>query len=114
MEMQYSEDNNGIGLITLIGKLDIVGTGEIEPRFSGYCAGDKARVVVDLSQVDFLASIGIRLLVLTAKSVASRGGKMVLINPKPEVQGVLEITGIPAIIPIYSHLESAETVLLAQ
>jgi len=26
---------------------------------------------------------------------------------------VLEITGIPAIIPIYSHLESAETILLA-
>lgn len=113
MEMQYSEKNNGIGLITLIGTLDIIGTGEIETRFSGYCAGDRSRVVVDLSQVDFLTSIGIRLLVLTAKSVASRGGMMVLINPIPEVHGVLEITGIPAIIPIYSHLESAETVLLA-
>ena len=113
MELKYSELENSIGLIKLIGKLDIVGVGEIETKFAGYCAGDKVRMVVDLSEVDFLASIGIRLLILTAKAVASRGGKMVIINPIPEVQSVLEITGIPAIIPIYSHLESAETILMA-
>ena len=113
METLYSELDNGICLIKLKGRLDIVGTGEIETRFTGYCAGDNVRVVVDLSEVDFLASIGIRLLVLTAKSIASRGGKMILLNPIPEVQSILEITGIPEIIPIYSQLESAVTVLLA-
>ncbi len=113
MEMHYSELGNGISLIKVAGKLDINGTGEIETKFAGYCAGEKARVIVDLSGVDFLASIGIRLLMLTAKSVATRGGKMVLLNPTLEVHSVLEITGIPAIIPIYTHLESAETVLIA-
>lgn len=113
MELQYSELENNIRLIKLTGRLDIIGKGEIETKFAGYCSGEEARVVVDLSNVDFLASIGIRLLTLTAKSVARRGGKMVLLNPIPEVQNVLEITGIPAIIPIYSYLESAETVLMA-
>ena len=113
MEMQYSEQDNGIRIIKLSGTLDIIGTGAIETKFAGYCSGENPRVVVDLSEVDFLASIGIRLLMLTAKSIASRSGKMVIINPIPDVQSVLEITGIPAIIPIYSHLESAETVLLA-
>ena len=111
MEIQYSELDNGIILIKLSGRLDIIGTGEIETKFAGYCAGEKVRVIVDLSKVDFLASIGIRLLTLTAKSVASRGGKMVILNPILEVQDVLEITGIPAIIPMYSQLESAETIL---
>jgi len=113
MEIQYSELDNGIILIKLSGRLDIIGTGEIETKFAGYCAGEKVRVIVDLSKVDFLASIGIRLLTLTAKSVASRGGKMVILNPILEVQDVLEITGIPAIIPMYSQLESAETILMA-
>ena len=113
MELQYSELDNGIILIKLSGRLDIIGTGKIETKFTGYCAGGKVRVIVDLSEVDFLASIGIRLLTLTAKSVASRGGKMVILDPISEVQDVLEITGIPAIIPIYSHLESAETILMA-
>ena len=113
MEIHYSEQDNGIRLIKLSGTLDIIGTGAIETKFAGYCAGENPRVVVDLAEVDFLASIGIRLLMLTAKSIATRGGMMVLLNPIPEVHSVLEITGIPDVIPIYSQLESAETVLLA-
>jgi anti-anti-sigma factor len=113
MELQYSEIENNIRLIKLIGKLDIIGVGLIETRFNGCCAGDNPRLLVDLSEVEFLASIGIRLLVLSAKSVSSRGGRMVLLHPTPDVRSVLEVTGIPAIIPIYDGLESAEAVLLA-
>lgn len=113
MEIHYTELNNGIRLIKLSGTLDIIGTGAIETKFAGYCSGENPRVAVDFSEVDFLASIGIRLLMLTAKSIVSRGGKMTIINPIPDVQSVLEITGIPVIIPIYSQLDSAEAVLLA-
>ena len=113
MLLHYSELDNDIRLIKLIGRLDVIGTGEIETKFAGYCSGDNVRVVVDLSEVDFLASIGIRLLTLTAKSVASRGGRLAIVEPTPEVQNVLEITGIPGIIPVYSQFESAEAVLLS-
>ena|SRR5688572_5222184 len=113
MDLEYTELDNRIRLIKLNGKLDIVGTGEIETKFTGYCGGENVRVVVDLSEVEFLASIGIRLLTLTAKSVSSRGGKIVLLNPTPDVHHVLDVTGIPSMIPVYSHFESAETVLLA-
>jgi anti-anti-sigma factor len=113
MELQYSELNGGIRLIKLAGTLDIVGVNAVEVRFSGYCSGENTRVLVDLSEVDYLASIGIRLLTLNAKSLASRGGKMVLLSPSPQVQEVLEMTGIPAIIPMYDRLESAQAVLMA-
>lgn len=113
MELQYSELENRIRVLKLIGKLDIAGVGQIETKFAGYCAGDGVRVIVDLPEMDFLASIGIRLLTLTAKLVNIRGGKMVLLNPIPDVRHVLDVTGIPAIIPICSDLESAQTALLA-
>jgi len=112
MEIEYNELGSGIRLIKLIGNLDIVGVNEIEIKFTGYCAGEKVRVLVDVSAVNFLASIGIRLLVTNAKSLFSRGGRMVLLNPKPDVKSTLEITGIPDIIPMYEQLESAEAVLL--
>ena len=110
--MQYNELENNIRAIKLIGSLDILGVGEIETKFTGYCAGENPRVLVDLTDVDYLASIGIRLLLINAKSVASRKGRMVLLNPNPEVKNILEVSGIPAIIPVYDGLESAETVLL--
>lgn len=114
MELQYRELENNIRLIKLHGKLDIDGTNQIESQLADYCEGENPRIVLDLIDVDFLASIGIRLLTLTAKSVASRGGKMVLLNPTPDVRHVLDVTGIPAMIPVYENLESAETVLFAK
>jgi anti-anti-sigma factor len=112
MELQYSELDR-IRVIKLIGKLDILGVGEVETKFAGYCAGDGIRVLVDLSEVDYLASIGIRLLTINAKSLVSRRGRMTLLKPNANVKNVLEMTGIPSIIPMYDSLESAEAVLLA-
>lgn len=113
MEFQYTETDNNIRIIKLIGKLDIMGANAVDVKFAGYCSGGNARVLVDLSGVDYIASIGIRLLTTNAKSLASRGGRMVLLSPKEEVRSVLDMTGIPSVIPMYSQFESAEAVLLA-
>lgn len=112
MQLDFSELGDKTRLIKLSGRLDIIGTGEIETRFAGYCAVNQCRILVDLSGVDFLASIGIRLLVINAKSVASRGGHMFILNPTPDVRHVLDISGIPPIIPIYDSLDSAQAASL--
>jgi anti-anti-sigma factor len=113
MELQYSEVAEDIRLIKLIGRLDISGVSDIENEFSERCAGEQPRVIVDLSEVDFLASIGIRLLTLTAKTISGRGGRMVLLRPRPDVRQVLEITGISAVIPVHDRLESAQVAVIA-
>lgn len=112
MEINVSDLEKGITLIKLNGNLDIMGVNRIETKFAAHCAGESPRIIVDMSGVDYLASIGIRLLVTNAKSLKSRGGKMVILNPVPDVMSLLEITDIPAMIPIYSTPESAEAVLL--
>ena len=113
MDLQFDTLNTGIRLIKLSGKMDIVGTGRIEKMFTGYCAGENVRVIVDLSRLEYLSSTGIRLFLATYKSLSKRCGKMVLVDPIPEIKHVLEVAGVPSMIPVYSHLESAETVLLA-
>lgn len=113
MELEYSELDDGIRVIRLTGVLDIAGVNDIDTKFAGYCSGENLRVIVDLSGVGYIASIGIRLLTTNAKSLASRNGKMALLSPTPDVKNVLELTEIPAIIPMYGQFESAQTVLLA-
>jgi anti-anti-sigma factor len=111
MELHYSELENGIRYIKLSGTLDTIGKDAIETEFAGHCSGDGVHVIVDLSGVDYISSIGIRLLTSNAKSVAGRGGKVVLFDPTPEVKGVLEMTGIGRIIPIFHRLDLAEAAL---
>ena len=108
MELHYSEMEKDIRLIKLTGRLDIIGVNAIETSFAAHCSGDHPRVIVDLADVDFLASIGIRLLTLHAKSIAGRGGRMVLLNPGTDIREVLEITGVSAIISVYDGLDAAQ------
>ena len=112
MELNYSELDNGIRYIKLSGTLDTMGKDSIETQFADHCSGDGIRVVVDLSGVNYISSIGIRLLTSTAKSVGGRGGKVVLFDPIPQVKGVLEMTGIGQIVPIFHRLDLAQAALL--
>jgi len=107
MELQYTELENGVRLITLIGTLDMQGTFSVEVQFARLCTGENARVLVDLSKVPYLSSIGIPMLINTARSVASQGGKMGLVGPIYDVHRVLEITGVPQIIPVYHDFDTA-------
>jgi anti-anti-sigma factor len=107
MELQYNEIENGITALKPIGVLDVQGVDAIEAKFAGYSSGDKSKVLVDMSGVEFLTSIGIRMLVITAKSVASRGGKLVILKPNENVKDVLEMTGIMDIIPVHMDMQEA-------
>ncbi len=94
MKMASETLAGGIEKIQLEGRLDIAGCQEIEIKFPAMAASPKKYIVVDLSGVTFLTSIGIRLLLTTARSVKGRGGKLVLFSPDPNVLRVLEIGGI--------------------
>lgn len=107
MWLQYNELESGIRLIKLGGALDINGVNSVEVEFVRCCEGESVRVLVDLSKVNYISSIGIPLLIHSAKSIANQGGKMALLNPQNSVEHILEITGIPGIIPIYHNLNTA-------
>lgn len=112
MRLQYSELNNGIRLIKLNGSLDTNGVSRVEVEFVRRCAGEKVCVLVDLSKVNYISSIGIPLLINSAKAIARNGGKMALLNPQNNVENVLELTGIPLIIPIHHNLNEAVAAVL--
>jgi len=107
MELSVSQIQDGIKKIDLKGRMDIDGTESIDLRLAVETAAEKAFVVIDLEQVDFLASVGIGVLVRSAKALRKRGGEIVLLSTVPIVNMVLERTGIPDIIKVFGDLQSA-------
>ena len=63
--------------------------------------------VVDMAGVDFIASIGIRHLVMAAKAVARGAGKLVLLDPNPMVTEVLVVAGLDQLLPIVRSEDEA-------
>jgi anti-sigma B factor antagonist len=92
--------------VALEGRMDLQGAQEIDLKFSGYTANKRA-VIVDMSAVNFLASMGIRTLLMVAKAVSGRGGKLVLFNPTNNVAKVLETAGVASLIPVFSSWDEA-------
>lgn len=107
--MNISEEKlqNGVTKINLSGRMDIDGVGMIETRFAGMCAAPDMAFVVDMSGVPYMSSIGIRALLINAKAVRQRGGKLVLLNPEPNVKKVLESSGIDQLITLCTSLDEA-------
>jgi len=106
MDMDVQELPNGVTKVALKGRIDIAAAGQAETKFSAI-AGHRRAVVVDLSQVDFLASMGIRMLLLTAKTVQAKGGKMVLLGASAPIAGVLKTARIDSLIPLHDTLAAA-------
>lgn len=107
MNIESEALSDGVWKIKLAGRMDVQGTQSIDLKFSGMTSGERNAIVVDMSAVDFLASIGIRTLMLNGKAVGQRGGKMVLLKPEPGVAKVLRTAGVDALLPIYEDLEAA-------
>jgi anti-anti-sigma factor len=113
VELKTQETPDGVKIITLAGRMDIAGTQEIDLRFTNLAASQKSLVAVDISGVTFLASIGMRTLVSSARALMNRGGAMALANPQPLVQQALIAAGIDSLIPIYPDAQQATQGLLA-
>jgi anti-sigma B factor antagonist len=112
MQIEAENLDGGILKLILAGRMDVQGATEIDVKFASSASRQRS-VIVDMSAVDFLASIGIRTLLLTAKAMSQRGGKMVLFNPDTNVTQILEMAGIDTLIPIVRSLDEARGALAA-
>ena len=110
MDITITDFGNVGKKVTLTGKLDIVGAQKIEMPLATL-AGTRSSIVIDMVGVDFIASIGIRQLVMAAKPVARGSGRLVLLGPTPFVTEVLETTGLLDLLPIVRSDEEAMSAL---
>jgi len=99
-------------LITLSGRLDIQGAAEIETAFSAV-ASHATVALVDASDISFLASIGIRLIISNAKALARRGGRMIVFGATPPVEKVLYATGVGDLTTMVATRAEADAALAA-
>lgn len=106
MTISTESMDGDITRVLLDGRLDIQGAAAIDLRMN-VLAGSCKFLLVDLCNVSFLGSMGLRSLVLPAQAVHRRGGKMVLFGPPPMVEEVLKASNIDKVIPIFHDLDSA-------
>jgi stage II sporulation protein AA (anti-sigma F factor antagonist) len=112
LELSATQIEGGVTLIELRGRLDIQGAAAIQLEFNA-TASSRTALVVDITAVDYVSSLGIRMLLAVGKEIAARHGKMALLRPQPAVAGVLHTAGIDRLIPVYETREAAIKAVMA-
>src|SRR5262245_30005633 len=97
--------------LAIIGQLDVAGMHAIDVKFHGYTAARRRPTLVDISELDFISSLGMGMLVSCARSLQRFGAKMVLLNPRPEVEEALKAVGIDQGIPLVRNADEGNRVL---
>jgi anti-anti-sigma factor len=100
MPIAIQDLDGNVTRVVLSGRIDVAGAHEIDMPMN-VVAGSRRAVVIDLSAVDFMASMGLRSIVLGAKSIISKRGKVVLFAPQPAVEEVITVSGVDELIAIY-------------
>jgi anti-sigma B factor antagonist len=110
MDMTVNQADAEITRVDLDGRFDIQGAEEVDARFGELAESSKA-MIVDLSKVTFIASLGIRTLMLSAKTLIRRGADMAVCGANENVEKVLRGTGFNEVAGLYPDFDSAARTL---
>ena len=113
VELVIKNQSDQITHMAVRGRLDIAGVGEIELKFTSHTVPRGKPVLLDLSEVTYLSSLGLRMLLTVAKALNRRGAKMALLNPQPSVHQILSVSGFDQLMPVHQDEETALAFLAA-
>jgi anti-anti-sigma factor len=110
MDIQVSVHEN-LARVKLKGRLDTPGVDQIASKFTSSVVPDGKNTVVDLSEVVFIASMGLRLFISIAKALKRQNARMVLFAPQSQVSEVFDTVMLRDLVPIVA--DEAEAVRFA-
>jgi anti-sigma B factor antagonist len=105
MELKIQEYKR-VAVVTLIGRIDSSSSGDFEASLQALINKGKRNLVLDLSQVEFLSSSGLRVIV-NAYKACKEVGQLCVAQPSERAASSLSIAGIDALFAIYPSREAA-------
>jgi anti-anti-sigma factor len=100
-------DQNDIVLVEVSGRVDSMTANQFGEALTTQLDADNARIVLDLSSVDYMSSAGLREIVSALKKARKAQGDVRLANPSSRVREVLEMAGLDTIFRIFPTQEAA-------
>ena len=107
MKMEIADTTDGLVNVTFVGRLDTPSVERIQPDLVASLVPRGARAIFDLSRLDFVSSMGLRMFIMIARDLARNNGKLVLYSPQPWVNVIFTTAALHSIIPVRPDATSA-------
>jgi anti-anti-sigma factor len=97
--------------VSLKGKLDNETVALLDDELNSIASSTATVVVFDLAELEYISSAGLRAIFRMQKVMAARGGKALLVNPRPQIQKVLEIIRAADITAVFTSVQELDQYL---
>jgi anti-sigma B factor antagonist len=104
-ELKLATTQRGLAsIVHLGGTLDLRGAPEFDSEIERLLRGNAREILVDLREIDFLDSIGLRSLVSAHRLALRRGVPLWVVRGGPPVARILRMTGLDMTLPLIDEL----------
>ena len=117
MDLVVTQSAPGDHRLTVLeanGRIDQTHAAAFQEQLQPYlnvCAAGTAAILLDFSGVDYISSVGLRVLMLAAKQVKAQGGRIGIAALTPIVAEVFQISRFNLVIRVYDSVEAGRTEL---
>jgi len=94
-------------IVAVEGRLDTVSAPDFEHEVKHLISQGENRFVLDLSDLEYVSSAGLRCILVLAKEAKSQGGGISCCRLQGLVKQVFDVSGFSSMIPVFDSLEGA-------
>jgi anti-anti-sigma factor len=94
-------------VVVLKGRLDTVAAPLFDTEMAPLLAQPRPRILLELAEVTYISSAGLRSILALVKHTAKHGGRLALVAVGAPIMEIIEISGFPSLMDIYPDRESA-------
>lgn len=103
----HERAEQGITILSVEGRLDYQGAGDFQTKALALVNGGVRWMLIDFGGTSFLASMGIRAIMIPYQEISKAGGKLAITGLSPELQRLFETAGLHKLFTIFPSVEAA-------
>ncbi len=107
------EDFNDVRQVFAAGKINSIMAPEFETALDEAISGEPKHLIVNLKDVDYLSSAGLRSILRIAKRLDKNNRKLAFVGAQELVAEVIRLTGVDSIFPLCDTTQEAREKLTA-
>jgi len=106
MEISCNKQNQAL-VVSVSGRMDGTTAHQFEQECDPWVEQGEKLLIVDMSQVEYISSAGLRSILSTGKKLKSSGGALVFVGMQDMVKEVFDMSGFNQLFSVYHSLEEA-------
>ncbi len=114
LDVHTAAKSQGVFIVTPVGSIDGTDRGLLQEKLDALLGQNPETIIFDMAGVDYLNSLGIRLLVKTKKALSSKGGSIAFVHLQLQIKKVFDIINAMPAFKVFASLQEFDDYLQAE